>query len=378
VVRLSVVGVYAEDNPFLAARADPAHPRVRIELAMNDFYLRQGRVGQANQNAAFGALAQAPLAAEPFLLAGVAALVQGDNARGDRLLAEARRRNPRLRMARLLLLDRSLVEGRTADAVAEMASLGRLIDGTDQLFTPMLAKMTLDSRTSAALVPMLRREPRLQEAVLEQLATMGADPNLIVRIASDGGTVQGRERPWQRIVLSTLVSAGDLKRALDLWRRFAAVTERGATKGIYDGRFAGLPGPPPFNWDLAGGPVGVVDRVRNVGLQVDYYGRQDGDLASQLLMLAPGRYRLQFNAEGNAKGQTSRLIWSLSCQRVNISLLQLPITGVTASNRRFVGSFTIPPDCPAQWLKLRGGSGDVADEQSVTLSALSIQPEASS
>src|SRR4051812_17002499 len=44
VVTTSVVNVEVDTNPFLAARADPHHPRVRISLAMVYFMLRGGRV----------------------------------------------------------------------------------------------------------------------------------------------------------------------------------------------------------------------------------------------------------------------------------------------------------------------------------------------
>jgi hypothetical protein len=374
VVRTSVVGVFVQDNPFIAARADPGHPRVRLELALDDFEVRGGRVRPADQEAALHALGDAPLATEPFFLAGVAALAHGDNEDGDRLLSEARRRDPRFRMARLLLLDRYLIEGRTAEAVSEMAALNRLIGGAEQVITPELARLALDPRTSASLIPMLRREPQLQEAILERLADSGAKPELIVQIASDGGTLRGGERLWQDKMLSNMVKAGDLGPALLLWRRFAGIGENGETKGLYDGRFQGLPGPRPFNWDLSNGPAGVADRVRNIGLQVDYYGRQDGELASQLLMLAPGRYRMQFEADGDATGQNSRLVWMISCQS-GLSLLQWPVTGVASSPRRFSTSFAIPAGCPAQWLKLHGSSGDVAADQSANFKNMAIMPE---
>jgi hypothetical protein len=376
VVRISVVNAEIDENVFIAARADPGHPRVRIELAMDDFFVRQGRVGNSNEQAAFDAANRAPLAAEPFLLAGVNAIAKGGQAKGDALLTEARRRDPRFRVARLLLLNQYLIEGRTAEATAEMAALNHLISGAGDILYPWLAKMAADPTTSEALIPMLRREPQLQEGVLEQLVDTGASPDLIVRIASGGSALHDSSKPWQGKMLSRLVTAGDLDRALRLWRLMSGIADDGGAKGVYDGRFAGLAGPPPFNWELANGPIGAADRVRNTGLQVDFYGRQDGELASQLLMLRPGRYQLRFDAQGDAKGQASRLSWTISCQGSGAALLQLPVTGVTASSRLFAAPFTVPVGCPAQSLKLHGSSGDVASEQNLIVSDLSVTAEA--
>jgi hypothetical protein len=382
VVRISVVDAEIDENPFFAARIDPDHPRVRMELAMAEIYLRQGRASPASESAALASLAQAPLADEPFFLAGLNALVGHDDVRAERLLQEARRRNPRLRMARLLLLDRYLREGRTQEAGVEMAALSRLIADADNVLTPALARMVQDPATSVAMVPMVAHQPRLQGEVLDQLAVDGADPDLILRIASAEGRRAGPDGPWRRGLLENLVAKEQLPRALNLWQLFSGLPASDGPKGLYDGRFAGLPGPPPFNWNLAtgaaGSPLGtagVAERIRNGGLQVEYYGRQDGDLASQLMMLRPGLYRLGFTADGDAKGDGSRLVWSVSCQSGNNQLLQLPVAGVASAVKRFAGAFRVPPGCPAQWLRLRGVAGDVASDQNLTIHSLSIAAE---
>jgi hypothetical protein len=374
VVRIAAVDAEVEDNPFLAARADPDHPRVRIELAMAEFYLRQGRVSGPTEAAAIQAMARAPLADEPFLLAGVAALAQGDAARGQALLTEARRRNPRLRLARLLLLDRYLREKRLAEAAGEMAALNRLISGADIVLIPALAKLTQDPTTSAELIPILQRQPHLREPVLEQLAASGADPDLILKIAQ-GSLASEAGQPWQRSLVTGLIAKGAFDRALQIWRTIAGAEPGDGGKGLYDDQFLGRLGPPPFNWDLSTGAAGVAERVRG-GLQVDYYGRDDGDLASQLLMLPPGGYRLRFGAEGDAKGESSRLAWRISCASARDNLFELPVVNVSTSPKIFTGTFTVPAGCAAQWLKLHGIPGDVPGEQNVKISDLSLVREA--
>jgi hypothetical protein len=374
VVRISVV--YAErDNPFVAATIAPDHPRVRIGLATAYFVARGGRVPAAEQRVAIDALKQAPLADEPFLLAGVVALAAHDDAKGERLLTEARRRNPRDRMVRLLLLDRYLRQKRAAEAATEMAVLNRLITGAGTVLTQQLVGMVRDPSTAPQTIPILKTIPELQAAVLEDLARSDADPNLVLSI---GGPVRpkGPNQQWQSLLLDRMVRQGDIARALEVWKTFSGLAGASVGKGLYDGDFRGLPGPPPFNWTLPIGGAGAAERTK-AGLQVDYYGRDDADMASQLLVLAPGRYRFGFRAQGDASGEGSRLVWTLICHPAGAQLMQLPLLRVASAARRFNAAFVVPSTgCVSQTLKLNGVPGDVASAQNVTIAGLSIDREA--
>lgn len=367
-----------EDNPFLAARAAPNHPRVQIGLAMVYFLLQGGRVPEERRRAALDALKHAPLADEPYLLAGVNALAAGENAKGERLLEEARRRNPRLRLARLLLLDRYLREHKVRQSVLEMKALGNLIEGASSVLTPALAKMAQDPETASQMVPMLQAQPSLHQAVLESLVASGAEPAVVLNVAGPAARSGGSET-WKSQLLARLIARHDLGPAWDLWKSFTGYRDSGAGKGLYDAGFAGLPGPPPFNWDLSAGGAGVAERSPAHVLQVDYFGRDNGNLASQLLMLQPGRYRLSFRATGDASGEGSRLVWVISCAQGDTRLLQLPLTGVASGQKGFAAAFNVPSSgCPAQWLRLTGAIGDVTRAQEATISGLSIEREAGS
>src|SRR5687767_14013622 len=149
IVRLSTVDAMVRRNPFAAAVVAPDHPRVKMAMATADFRLRAGSVGEPRRRAALESLRQAPLADEPFLLAGVDALAKGDDGRGIDLLSEARSRNPRARTPRLLLLDRYLRANRTREAGTEIVVLGRLISRAGQVLVPELARMVGDPRSGA-------------------------------------------------------------------------------------------------------------------------------------------------------------------------------------------------------------------------------------
>jgi hypothetical protein len=236
--------------------------------------------------------------------------------------------------------------------------------------------MVREPRTGTALLKVLAHEPELQQSVLAHLALSGADPDLILGIAASSPATAGSPEGlhWQRALLSRLVEQGDLQRAHRLWRSFAGLAPSDGGKGVHDGDFRGAPGAPPFNWQFSTGAAGVAERIGTPALQVDYYGRENVGLATQLLMLKPGRYRLQFRAEGDASGEGSQMLWTVTCTGSKAELLSLPLRDVNFSPRTLSGVFTVPAGCAGQWLKLNGTAGEFPKGQNVTISQLQIVP----
>jgi len=373
-VKIAVVNALTRDNPFAVARVAPSDPRTAMGLAMTEFALRNGRVGPAAEQAARLALARAALADEPFLLAGVSAAVAHDEARSEQLLTEARRRNPRGRFTRLLLLNLYLGQGRAEEAGGELAALSRLIPDSAGALVPEIARLVRDPKTRAGTATMLRRNPELRDLTLAALAG-GGDTDLVLWLAATAGSGGDPAHPpqWQSVLLGKLIAGGEVARAYTLWRSATRLPGDEAAKGLYDADFAGAPGAPPFNWELASDSEGVAERAHHA-LQVDYYGRAERMLARQLLILKPGAYRLQMRAEGAAKGEGTRLVWSVACVDGKAPLVQLALTEIASAPRALGAAFTVPAGCRAQWLRLDGLPGDVAAEQSATISKLQIVP----
>ena len=66
---------------------------------------------------------------------------------------------------------------------------------------------------------------------------------------------------------------------------------------IFNGEFRKIPSLPPFGWELVDSAAGFAE-VGDGSLQILYYGREDSELASQLLLLPPGRYRFRAPIKG--------------------------------------------------------------------------------
>ena len=372
--KMAAVNALARANPPAAFAVAPDDPVAATELAFLEIALRNGRIAPEDRDRALHALDKAALADEPFLIGALAAAADGQTARSEALLAETRRRNPRERMARLLLLNRYLSTGRSAEAGTELAAILRLVPEASAALVPQMAQLATDPKTSRGLSTLLARNPELRDTVLARLATAGADPDLVLRLAAEAGSGRNPANPpaWQQVLLGRLIDKGEIARARQVW---LASLGRAAPPAdtVYDGGFRGAPGAAPFNWDLVSNGDGVAERVAPPALQVAYYGRNNSVLARQLLLLSPGAYRLQFRADGAAKGEGTRLQWVVACAGAPAPLVQLPLKDIVSAPRLLAATFTVPASgCAGTWLRLEGVAGDVAAEQDVHIADLQV------
>ncbi len=371
VFKTSAVNALYRDNRAAAFALAPDDPRFAFKIAMAQVMQNRGVVAPEVAEGTRRAMARAPLAEEPFLVEALKALVRREDARAERLLVEARTRNPRSRTARLILLDRYLRSGRTAQAAEEITVLNRLIPAASDVLVPELAKFARDSSTRPALVNVLRSDPVLAERVLANLATGGADPELVTALAAAVPGGSGANQPWQEALIASLVARGETARAYQIWSRLPGV--RPQEGGVYDPRFQGLAGPPPFNWKLTAGNAGVAERGQGGGLQVEYYGRVPLGLASQMLRLAPGRYRLAARVQGDATGEGARLSWRVVCAGAEAELVSIQLRGINYSPKVVGADFAVPANCGVQLLRLDGSPSEFPQAQSVTVGEVTIR-----
>jgi hypothetical protein len=371
-----MVDAIEQTSPAKASAIHPRHPQPALNLAVAQLDIGAGAAPSAARHTAFRAFSQAPLSEEPFLIAGVDALAAGPTEHGERLLEEARRRNPRLRQVRLLLLERYLRTNKLEEAGRELSSLGRLVPEVVDALAPQFARMIRDERTGASLIRVLGDDPALQEAVLTNLASTGADPALILRIARSAPEMAPTHEglPWQRQLVASLAKRGDLPEALRLWRKFAGMGPGSDEKAVYDGLFQNLPGSSPFNWEFYVGSSGIAERTRSPALNVQFFGRESVHLASQLMVLRPGRYRLSFRADGNASGDDSRLAWRVFCRANETQpLVDLPLRDISAAPRKLAAEFTVRAGCNGQWLRLTGIAGEFPETQTATIADVAVE-----
>ena len=368
VVRNAAVASLATKHPEVAARFWPDHPATEISLAMTQI-AEAARSRQPVPVSVFATMADAavkePLAPEPYLVRGVQAELVGDGQSAQQAFEAAQWRDPRSLPAAYFLADRYFRTGDVRHGLGEIAALARLSPSGNATVAPYLAAYGRNPANWPALRLMFRANPELAQSALFVLSSNPATAPAALALADP------REKPedahWLPPLINTLVVDGQYAKAREVWARTAAA--RDATEQpIYDASFADPKALPPFNWTLTSSGVGLAERQSGGRLHVVFYGQEDGILASELLMLVPGQYRLSMQLPGDAS-RARFLNWSIWCDRADS-----PIASVTLDAAAARGwQFSVPAGCPAQWLKLSGASGDLPQQVDATVGGLKLE-----
>lgn len=352
------------------APAFGSHPDALVNRAMVEIgtaAARGGNVPPSARQAIARAARKAPLAPDPFLVEGTIAEMAGDGSRAERLFLAARTRNPRSPAARYFLADRFLKTNRILPGLVETGALARLSERASQPLIPALAAYAKTPGGIAELRRFFKLSPGTRDSTLWLLSEDPRNAPLVLALAPEplrGAAPAG----WHGRLIQSLITAGDYAGAESLWSRIAGVANRGL---LYNPQFRETSAPPPFNWQLTSGTSGVAEASGSGGLDVIYYGRAEVTLATQLLRLAPGRYRLAMRVEGPSRA--SGLAWTILCVPANAQLFQLPL-GVFGKGV-IAGAFAVPAaGCAAQSIELRGRPGDVSETAQLTIFDLKLEP----
>jgi len=366
VIRTAAVGAFAPINPQAVRGIWPGHPDVALSLGMIEIAAAAHR-GQAVERPVFEmidvAATKAPLAPEPFLVRGVQAQLAGDGKLAERAFQAAEWRDPRSLPARYFLADHYLRSGNVRGGLLEFAALARLAPSGVLSVTPFVASYARDSSRWPQIRTLFRAEPELQEMTLEAMAADPANSAAILALADRAH--RSAASPWLPRLLAALVGHGEYGKARTIWADVSGVRPK-AGELLFDSGFSEDAPPPPFNWALTSSTVGLAERQSGGRLHVIYYGQEDGVLASQLLMLAPGRYRLAMHVTGPP--QRGSLRWSVTCANANTPLATVGLDALAA--RPWI--FVVPAGCGAQRLDLAGSSSDIAEQVEVTITGLAL------
>lgn len=365
-VRSAIATMLLSDDPEAAAKVWPGHPAAEIAAGLQQIGAASATLKRPPETALrriSAAATSAPLAAEPFLVVGTQALSQGQVTRAERLLREARRRDPRSVAARVLLADLYLRGGEMQRGLSEVAALTRLLPGSP---APVVQTIVSYARQPGAEQPvrdLLLERPDLKDAVLTSLASDPGEAGRVIRLA-------GSSRPqgaWAAVLIATLVRNGRYREARELWARSSGVHPDDGL--LVNPTFTASIAPPPFNWSYL--DSGGLAEVRGNGeLHAIAFGRESGVIASQLLTLPPGRYRLGMTV-GRMSGEPGALSWNISCAGERRSLLQLPL-GASRTGK-VAAELSVPSDCAAQHLELRTGVNEFGRPLELTVSGLSLR-----
>jgi len=364
VVRNAAVVAYGDTDPALAARFWSGHPDTELTGSMTQIALA-ARAGQHVPASVFAtvddAALKAPISPVPYLVRGVQAQLTGDMTTAQQAFVAAQWRDPRSLAAAYFLADRYFRAGDSKNGLRQVAALARLAANGPQIVAPYIAVYARNPANWSDLRGLFQRNKPLADAAYLALAS---DPqNAPVVLALSAGDRGIARSSWFPVLLKSLTDAGQYQRAFALWSQASGV--RPSPGGmIHDPDFTDRSSPPPFNWSLTASTVGLADRESGGRLHILFYGQDDGVLATQMLLLAPGTYRLSapLVPGGSAPQAVS---WSLRCDKAAEPLSSAPINSLW--------TFTVPPGCPAQHLELIGKSADMPQQTDVTIGTVRLQ-----
>lgn len=366
IVRVAAVEAFAARDPARAASLWSGHPRVLLESGLAEVGETAAAGRQVNKvliRRLIDASAKAPLAPEPFLVRGVEAQMSGNRSLALQSYLAARQRNPRSVAPRYFLADLYLKGGQTGRGLAEISVLARLVPASLPSVAPYLAAYAKTPAAAPQVRRMIQNHPPLELALLNELAADEANARLILSLWSGRGGDEAR--PWQGRLLGQLVDAGRYGEARTAWARFTNISAR--HDQLFDAEFrsAALP---PFGWMLASGASGIAEPQNGGRLHIIYYGRDDLVLASQLLTLPPGRYRLTMKVDTTSPASRS-LVWRVRCLPSSQPVAMLPMQqpGPAAA------SFSLDNSCRAQRLELSGQALEIPERAEVTVSQLRLE-----
>lgn len=367
-VRNFWVAAHQELRPELAAMLWPGHPDVELSGALVEI-ARASRARQPVPPSTFAlvddAAQKSPLSPQPFLVHGVEASVAGEPGAAARDFLQAQRRDPRSLPAAYFLTDYYFRAGRPLDGLRQAATLARLSPAGAAPISRLVASYAQDSRNWADIRALFRSDETIEDQVLAALAADAGNAPAILAIAD--GAHRRASSPWLPRLLRSLVAAGQYQRARAIWAAVSGVRLPAGTL-LYDAGFAAAEPPEPFNWKLASSNLGIAERERGGTLHVIYYGGVDGVLASQLLLLEPGTYRLRLRIAPDSDHPES-LRWSIRCDKASKILSAAPLDA--AARQGWL--FAVRQDCPAQWLELSGRAADLPQQAEVRLTGLALE-----
>ncbi len=350
------------------------HPEQVLTQATRALVAQRGRLSPDTLAAVRRAAAAAPLDARPYLILGHQYLLEGQADRALATLEAGQRLDPRQKLIHILLLDRYLRTGRYDAAATQFSLMARLMGATQGPIAAAMAQMSVAPETRDAVRRTLASDPVLEGSVLLAMARSDIAPSTIFALASPAALADaGDTGAWGPALVKRLVEKGNFAAARSVWTRIYRLPDAAARAPIFNIGFARSHASPPFNWTLAAGSIGAAD-MRSGAIAIDYYGRDSGELANQLLVLAPGRYRFTVTVDPGKTDTASRLLWTLTCAGgAKTPLMRLPVTAA-ATQRRLAADVTVPTGCPAQTLQLIGEAGDFPAPIAVSLRNPAITP----
>jgi tetratricopeptide (TPR) repeat protein len=306
------------------------------------------------------ALLEEPLNARALRILGQLADKAGDKDRAWQFMQAAVRYSVNESYAVTWLTDRSLEKGDYEGALRYSDILLRTNPQFLYFVMPALVTIAGDKGANAKLVELLLANPPWRSRFFGAFASSGIpDARMPLELLV---ALKGSPNPPSaddlRGYLSFLIDHKFYSLAYYAWLQFLPAEQLNSLGLLFNGNFETVPSGLPFDWVIRPGAGVSIEIGRAPGgegraLAVTFeQGRVEFGDVSELLALAPGRYRFTGKASGEILGARG-LKWRVTCAGNATIGESSMIAGRLPTGKSIEFNFTVPPvDCAAQYVHL--------------------------
>lgn len=314
---------------------------------------------------ALDSIERSPLEALAVRTLGLIASIEGDARKAERLMRYSNALSRRDLATQLWLINASVARNDVRSALGHFDVALRTSPASKDILLPILVNATEDANLLPEIVRLTAASPPWRGEFLYAAVDKGPDAGNVGKIlAALSNSPRPPEPLLNRVMIGRLITES---RWDDAWRTYRTVKGRAFEEGLVrNGSFQAADDMPPFDW-LYGQPDQIpADRASldggEMGLSFRTSG-ETGDIARQLLLLPPGRYRLSGRGGVTGADSTTLPLWSVSCaEKTDASeYARGPLPATQGELRPFGGEFIIPAGCRAQWLLFRARAGGATE-----------------
>jgi hypothetical protein len=297
----------------------------------------------------------------------------GQPAQSVRLLQLAERLSRRDAPTQLALIELAVARGDIGSALRHYDRALTTKPSVADTLIPILVSASSGRPVAHPLARMMARRPVWWPNLLDGLIASG-DPAPTAQV-----TYALALRPEQPLegwrlsaVIDKLAKTGNANAALLLARRVRPVL----TGQLVNGDFEKDGNLPPFDWKLidSEGLAAVREEREGAGgrfaLSLLATPGKSGPVVRQLLLLQPGRYRIDLRSGALSDDPAGRPHITMRCA-ANAGRI---LTSATVDRAVFSAAFTIPSGCTGQWLEFSIGASPLDDGKVAWIDDVSVKP----
>lgn len=385
VTAVTIDRVFARRAPALALAWNPGSADANVRFS--DALIQQSDPNTVLPRIAVYAdrsLRRQPINPGAARLLAMAIAARGDARRADGLARYAEAMSRRDLPTQLWLIETAVQRNDVPTALMHYdRAMKTSVQGRTLLF-PILSAAASDRDVWRPLADMLARRPQWWRAFVDQFAPASTSPEALYAIARATriDRPESADPALLQAIEKRLVDLGAYRVAADLFNRAHGLPP-GTPATLRNGGFERPGGWDPFEWNLLDAPDLAAVRQpsgrpgKGDSLYLTAVNGRSGDVATQLVILRPGRYRIAAMV-GGVRGDPlafPRLV--VRCANGGRVLLDAVFPAAPDGGRAWRNDFTIPAECPAQRVVIRATSALDSSDAVPWVDDIVVRPEGS-